>query len=165
MTSTKFARRFRAELADDRARWEFMRAADRCTMQRLDAIERWLTTAPSGERVTDGYNPMLWNMHSSAWDIAKTSTVAGHIPLDERLTLASLYGAIDNWRDYLAEERGNGVRLRALLATANHPENRRHVGEHIDIARNAVERRRRNYAYFFTRMDALGVEPMLTASF
>src|SRR5205814_3439861 len=36
---------FRAELADDRARWEDMRAADRCTLQRLGALERWGATA------------------------------------------------------------------------------------------------------------------------
>lgn len=112
-----------------------------------------------GERVPQGYRPMLWNMHSSAWDIAKTSAVAGRIPLEERLTLASLYGAIDNWRDYLAEERANAVRLRALLATADQPENRRQIAEHVDVARNSVERRQRNYSYFFTRMDALDIAP------
>jgi hypothetical protein len=148
-----------AELADDRARWEFMRAADPCTIRRLDAIDQWLATAPTGEKVPDAFSPMLWNMHSTAWDIAKTSPVAGRIPLDERLTFASLYGAIDNWRDYLTEERANAVELRALLATADQAENRRQVAEHVDVARNAVERRRRNYAYFFTRMDALRVEP------
>ena len=152
-------RALRAELADDRARWEYMRAADPCTLRRLNAIEQWLATAPGSESVTDGFSPMLWNMHSSAWDIAKASPVAAHIPLDERLTYAELYAAIDNWRDYLTEERANSVRLRALLATANQPENRRQIAEHIDIARNAVERRRRNYAYFFTRMDALRIAP------
>lgn len=152
-------RALRAELADDRARWEFMRAADPCTVRRLNSIEHWLATAPMGKRVPDGFSPMLWNMHSSAWDIAKTSTVAGRIPLDERLTVASLYGAIDNWRDYLAEERANAVRLRALLATADQAENRRQIAEHVDVARNSVERRQRNYAYFFTRMDALRIAP------
>ena len=36
---------FRAELADDRARWEDMRASDPCTLQRLAALGRWTATA------------------------------------------------------------------------------------------------------------------------
>jgi hypothetical protein len=30
----------RSELADNRARWEHVRASDPCTLQRLDALER-----------------------------------------------------------------------------------------------------------------------------
>src|SRR6266550_6974117 len=53
---------FRAELADDRARWEDMRAADRCTLQRLDALERWAATAPADARLVNAFHLMLWNM-------------------------------------------------------------------------------------------------------
>ncbi|HMI40053.1 MAG TPA: hypothetical protein VK485_02335, partial [Sphingomicrobium sp.] len=82
---------FRAELADDRARWEDMRASDPCTLQRLDAIDRWAATAPAQARLVRPFRLMLWNMHSSAWDIAKASPAAARIPLDERLTYAELY--------------------------------------------------------------------------
>src|SRR5438132_7068973 len=87
----------RAELGADRARWQHIRAADPCTLQRLDAIDRWLATAPAGAKLNRPYRLFLWNMHSSAWDLAKTSPAAAHIPLRERLTYASLYGAIENW--------------------------------------------------------------------
>jgi hypothetical protein len=30
----------RSELSDDRSRWEHIRSADACTLQRLDALER-----------------------------------------------------------------------------------------------------------------------------
>src|SRR5947209_4190165 len=149
----------RAELADSRARWEDMQAGHGCALKRLDAVEQWVRTAPSGERVVDGYSPMLWNMHSSAWDITKTSPAAELIPLDERLLYASLYSAVDNWREYLNEERDNAVQLSALLATADQPEHRREVGLRIDVARQYLKRRQRNYPYFFTRLDQLRIQP------
>ena len=149
----------RLELANDRARWEDMRAADRCTLQRLDAIDRWLVTAPSGARVDRGFRLMLWNMHSSAWDTAKTNAAASKIPLDERLAVADLYSAIDNWREMLAEERVNAVDLSALLASAHQPENRAQIALHVARARVLVSRRANNYPYLFTRFDALKIGP------
>src|SRR4029079_15592395 len=104
----------RAELADDRARWEHMRASDPCTLRRLDAIDRWLATAPPKAKLTDAYRLFLWNMHSSAWDLAKTSPATTDIPLQERLTYASLYGAIDNWRPFLDEGKKNSRAITTL---------------------------------------------------
>jgi hypothetical protein len=147
------------ELADDRARWEEMRSEDRCTLQRLDAIERWIATAPPGTRLTNAFSPQLWNMHSSAWDLAKTSSVTNRIPLDQRLTYASLFSAIDNWRDLLMVERQNGRDMQALLATADQPENRRAVPVRVAAARILLSFRQRNYPYLFKRFDALGIRP------
>jgi hypothetical protein len=150
----------RAELADDRARWEGIRVRDRCTQRRLDALERWVASASAGARL--GSNPFrlfLFNMHSSAWDLAKTSPAAAHIPLKERLTYASLYGAIDNWRQFIDEENINANALSALLATADQPENRAQARFRLAQARLMVNRRALNYAYFFRRFDELGIKP------
>jgi hypothetical protein len=149
----------RAELADDRGRWENMRASDRCTLQRLHALDRWAASAPSDARLERAYRLLLWNMHSSAWDIAKTSPATAHIPLRERLTYADLYAAIDNWRDYLGEERVNAIELSALVASADHPDSRRQIALHVAKARLFVRRRAENYPYFFTRFDALKIPP------
>ena len=80
----------KGEFADDRARWEYMSAADRCTLKRLDAFNNWMASAPSGSRVSDAYPILSLNLHSSSWDIAKTIAAPARIPLDERLTYASL---------------------------------------------------------------------------
>ena len=149
----------RAELADTRARWEFMRAADQCEWQRLNAVQRWVNIAPSTSHLSNSFNPMLWNMHSAAWDLAKTSPAIERVSLDERLIYASLYDAIENWRVYLDEERNNAVQLNALLATGDQPQHRGEAKMRIDIARQYVTRRQRNYAYFFTRLDRLGISP------
>ena len=149
----------RAELADDRARWEHMRASDPCTLQRLDAIDRWLATAPPEAKLIDAYRLFLWNMHSSAWDLAKTSPAATDIPLKERLTYASLYGAIDNWRPFLDEENKNSRAITTLAATADQPQNRAQLPALIALARILLQRRKVNYDYFFTRFDRLRIVP------
>jgi hypothetical protein len=149
----------RAELADDRARWEDMRASDPCTRQRLEALDRWAATAPAEARLIRPYRLMLWNMHSSSWDIAKASPAAAHIPLDERLTYADLYAAIDNWREYLAEERVNAINLSGLVESADQPESRRQIRFHVAKARVLQRRRAENYPYFFKRFDALKIRP------
>lgn len=102
----------KAELADDRARWEYMRSTDRCALRRLDLIDRWLATAPNGARVVGRYPLILLNLHTSSWDVAKTSAVMAQIPLGERLTYASLFAALENWRGLLHDEEAN----RQLLA-------------------------------------------------
>lgn len=102
---------------------------------------------------------MLWNMHSSAWDIAKQSPAAGSIPLDERLAYADLYAAIDNWREMLAEERINAVALSSLAASADQPENKRQITLHVAKARTFLRRRADNYPYLFKRFDQLKIRP------
>ena len=150
----------RGELADDRARWEHMRAQDNCTEQRLDLLEKWAATAPPDARLTHNpYVVMLWNMHSSAWDLAKTSPAATHIPLKERLTYADLYGAIDNWRQFFDEEYANMDALVGLLATANQPANRAQIPFRLAQARLFVRRRQLNYPFFFARFDELRIRP------
>ena len=149
----------RAELADDRGRWQNMREADRCTRQRLDALDRWAETAPPSARLHRGFVLRLWNMHSSAWDVAKTSAATAGIPLDEQLTYGELYAAIDNWREYLAEERVNALELASLLESADNPELRRRIKFSIAKARVFVRRRGDNYPYFFERFDALKIRP------
>jgi hypothetical protein len=149
----------RAELADDHGRWKNMRASDRCTLERLQALDRWAATAPAGARIERSYRLLLWNMHSSAWDIAKTSPATVHIPLDERLTYADLYGAIDNWREYLAEERANAIELSSLVASGDQADSRRQIPLHVAKARLFLRRRAENYPYFFTRFAALGIRP------
>src|SRR6476646_8855834 len=63
----------KGELADDRARWEYMSAADRCSLKRLDALDKWLANAPDSARLTNAYAIVPLNLHSSSWDVAKTS--------------------------------------------------------------------------------------------
>jgi len=149
----------RSELSDNRSRWGHIRGADPCTLQRLDALEQWNLTAPAGATLDRPYRLFLWNMHSSAWDLAKTSPATADIPLEQRLTFASLYGAIDNWRPFLDEENKNAQEMNALFVTADQPENRSQIPIRISKARGFVLRRQFNYEYFFRRFDELRIKP------
>jgi hypothetical protein len=149
----------RGELADMRARWEHVRHSDACTGQRLDALDRWIATAPPDAKLANAYRPFLWNMHTGAWDLAKTSDVMSDIPLKQRLTFASLYDAINNWRQMISEENANTQALNGLLATADQPDNRRQIAYRLSLARGFLNRRKLNYDYMFKRFDALGIAP------
>lgn len=150
---------FKGELADDRARWEYMSAADRCTLKRLDALDKWVATAPVGARLSDAYPIVPLNLHSSAWDIAKTGAATALIPLRERLTYASLYAALENWRELLRNEVANTQTIAALLERANQPENRRQIPVFLSRARNLIRFREASSAYIIERFDELGVHP------
>ena len=149
----------RAEMADNRSRWEHIRASDPCTVQRLDALEQWNATAPQGAKLNRAYRLFLWNQHSGAWDLAKTSDTTASIPLRERLMFASLYDAINNWRQMINEENANTQALSGLLATADQLENRNQIAYRLSLARGYVNRRKFNYDYMFKRWDALGIAP------
>ncbi len=149
----------RAELANSRARWEEMRAADDCATKRLDALDHWLATAPLNATLQHPYPLFLWSMHSSAWDIAKSNPVINQLPLRERLTYASLYAGIDNFRNYFDIQRTNVLQLSGLFATANQPENRRQIPLLLYKARAELRLRQENYPYFFSRFDELRIAP------
>jgi len=149
----------RGELADMRARWDHVRNSDPCTVHRLDALDRWVATAPTDAKLPNAYRPFLWNMHTGAWDLAKTSDAMSDIPLKQRLTFASLYDAINNWRQMISEENANTQALNGLLATADQPENRRQIAYRLSLARGFVSRRKLNYDYMFKRFDALRIAP------
>ena len=150
----------RSELADGRARWENMRAADRCASRRLDALERWLASAPPGARVEHAYPVFLWSMHSSAWDIAKTSPAAARIPLNERLTYASLYAAastigVNYW------ERSESIpkRSRRCSPLLTYPTTDARFPCIWPLPEIELHRRQINYPYFFERFDQLRIRP------
>ena len=149
----------RSELADNRARWEHVRNSDPCTLQRLDALEKWAATAPPGAKLSRAYRLFVWNQHTGAWDLAKSSETMSNVPLKERVTIASLYDAFNNWKQMIVEENQNAQALGGLLATADQPENRRQIAYRISLARGFVNRRIFNYDYMFKRFDELHIVP------
>lgn len=149
----------RAELADARARWENMRAADRCASKRLNELDRWLATAPPNARLQHAYPLFLYSMHSSAWDIARSNPAIDQLPLRERLIYASLYAGIENFRGYFDIQRANDLQLSSLFATADQPENRRQIPQLLYKLRTELRMRQTNYPYFFARFDELHIDP------
>lgn len=149
----------KSELADDRARWEYMSTAESCTSRRLDDLDKWLATAPSVARLTDAYPNILLNLHSSSWDVAKSTAAMAQMPLEERVTYSSLYAALENWRDLLREESKNNQTIAALLDRANQPQNRIEIPIALSRARILLRFREASTAYIINHFDELGVRP------
>ena len=147
------------ELADDRARWEYMSAAESCTLKRLDALDEWVASAPSDARLANAYPNIILNLHSSTWDIAKGSSVLAQMPLQEQLTYASLYAALENWRDLLRIESTQNQTIAALLDRADQADSRGQIPVLLSRARILLRFRLESSAYITRRFDDLGVRP------
>jgi hypothetical protein len=73
---------------------------DACKLAHLDALEAWAKDSLEG-RAGANPNPRFrspgtFSFQTSAWDVAKTSQVAGHFPLNEQLVYARLYSGVEN---------------------------------------------------------------------
>lgn len=76
----------------------------------------------------------MWNLHTSAWEVAKTGQVAAHMPLADRLTYSRVYAVLERQRELIERETvafqdmaavalgpvaadPDGLRLRSAAAT------------------------------------------------
>lgn len=149
----------RSELAIDRKRVEVNLAQDRCINARLDAILRWSASAPAGTRIANAAGPMLWNYHTSTWDITKTSPTAGHFSLKEQLMYAGAYDSIANEQRYLFDEQRSWADLLATLASADRPESRGQIEHEVASARLHLRTRDSNGRSLLSQFDKLGIKP------
>jgi hypothetical protein len=152
----------RVELSADRARTEENLAQDPCMLVRLDAIEQWAATAPEGSRIANPERPLLWNNHSSTWDIAKTSPAATHLALGDRLQYAGAYDSIANEQRYLFGEQESWQELAASLASADKPQNRDLIERQVESARLHLAAREANARSLLRRLDVLKIRPAST---
>lgn len=149
----------RSELAIDRERLEVNLAQDACIDARLDAILRWSASAPPGVRITNAAGPMLWNYHTSTWDITKTSPTAGHFSLKEQLRYAGAYDSIANEQRYLFDEQRSWADLLATLASADRPDSRGQIEHEVANARLHLRTRDSNGRSLLSQFDKLGIKP------
>lgn len=149
----------RSELAIDRKRVEVNLAQDACIDARLDAILRWSASAPSGARIANAHEPLLWNYHTSTWDITKTSPTAGHFSLKEQLMYAGAYDSIANEQRYLFDEQRSWADLLATLASANRPESLGQIEHEVASARLHLRTRDSNGRSLLSQLDKLGIKP------
>jgi hypothetical protein len=148
----------RSELAIDRTRVQVNLAQDGCINARLDAILRWSASAPPGARIAHADGPLLWNYHTSTWDITKTSPMAGHFSLKEELMYAGAYDSIANEQRYLFDEQGSWTDLVATLASADRPQSRGQIEHEVASARLHLAARESNGRSLLVRLDQLGIK-------
>ena len=147
----------RTELGGNRARIEQDRSQTKCALSRLDMLDHWTATATTGSRIFEPTAPALWNLHSSAWEVAKTSAAVAHFELAERLQYANAYDSVTNEQKYLFDEQENWRQLRASLATANEPSNRAQISREVALARLNIQNRQDNSGALLKRLDAMHI--------
>jgi hypothetical protein len=147
----------RRELVLDRAHWEAVRSQDACVSQRLDAILAWAAASRPQALVSRAKIPRLWNLHFSAWDTAKANPVSTHLPIAERTLYSEQYDALAGQQRDLNEENHNWVEISALLQQGDSPEDKRALRKAAIVEKEALIRRRFNYAIIFGRFDRLQI--------
>jgi len=156
----------RTELVENRARWEANRSQDECVAKRLDAILTWAAASPPQALTTLVGVPITYNVHASAWDSAKANPASIHMPPAEHSLYAQQYdGLAGSQRDLDIEHRG-WIEIQSLLEQGDSPEDKRALRKLVIVEKDALARRRSNYAKVFARFDALHIpaEPQTLVS-
>ena len=153
-------RGIRAELSNDKARWNSIHEQEPCELQRLAALDEWAKSAPVNARLADLPGPLIWNLHWSAWDAAKASNALEHISASERLTYSDLYDAMQNQQRYIQSSQNEWQNIASLAATADQENSRLQLRQAAARERYEIlSRRRVNYGYLNQRFDALDISP------
>jgi hypothetical protein len=150
----------RAELANDRARWDSIHQQAPCALERLAALDEWVRSAPPSARLVDLRGPRIWSLHLSAWDMAKGSNAFEYVPLSDRLRYSELYDAMLNLQVSILNSLAEWKRISALAANADQSSSRQGLREAVASARyDVLYRERVNYIFLSKRFDGLGIKP------
>lgn len=145
------------ELAIDRARWQVTHAEFPCALAWLDQMDRWSMSAPANERLPTVPGPIVWNMHLSSWEVARSSPALQDMDLKERDAIAAVYQALDAMQRTIALTQDDWRHLRALASTADQPENRRALRLADAEARYAMLQLDHNFVIIDRQFEKLGI--------
>ena len=99
----------RAELAHDLGVFHYRVDESACVARRLADLRRWEDSwkhgAPLKPAVPIG-GPSFYSYYTDAWAVAETGQVAAHIPLEERIRYAQIYGQIRALDMFAQREHG-----------------------------------------------------------
>ncbi len=151
------------ELAKNAGAVEEMSAQDACLAQRLQLLQRWA----SGGATIDSTNldapdnrPVLRTLTTSAWEVAKASDVAAHMPISERNAYAAANDGITNQQQRVVREREAWLQLARYAGKGKleHADALR-LREDIATARALAADRQANSDTLIHRARELGVQP------
>jgi hypothetical protein len=147
------------ELAEDRARWEWLGKQDNCMKQRAESVIAWTRNGASGAAHEDLSGIFIPSLHASAWELARANPAFTHMPIREQMAYSSLYDALANQQHYLYEEQQRWNEIYALPQLPDGPEQRSFLARDLSAALGYQRRRQQSYAYIFRRFDALNIRP------
>ena len=149
-----------AELANDRARWDFDLAGAKCALPEVERIDSWAragasTAIPPPSIVRSSH---LMTMHSTNWTLAVSSEALDHFPVREQLAIAGLYAGIANRQSSIGQASDALDRIQTLIPLAADPNARRELREALGVLRSEAASMIDNEAYMDRHFDALGVK-------
>jgi hypothetical protein len=151
------------QLADNRIRMEFMHRQDVCYLRRLADLDRWADNGLKGRPANLG-EPVFASYHTSAWEVAKASQAAGHIPLARRLAYGSVFDMLDTGREEVGGEREAWTAILAVLASPGAAGAADRMKAATAVARDRAGRREFNYPLFGKAFDSLGAKARLAST-
>lgn len=153
-----------AELANNRARWEWNHGDAACVLRDINTLDRWAATAPLASAppatVLVGHSTgkvSLYWMHSAVWDIATSSQALDHFPLQEQLRFATMYEGIAHRQVSLEKESDMRDGLVKLISLTDTEQGRRQLRLALGDLSAKVQARLTNNAYMVQHFDQLGV--------
>ncbi len=153
----------RSELARDAAALQGFGTQDACIDKRLALLADWSrgNVHINSEHLADmDSRPRLWSLYSSAWEVAKTGTVAAHIPVEERNKLASLYDQIANQEAHIWRERDDWTALaRFACADKLDAEEAKALRGAIAVIRTQAAQRKFNTPDLVQAIADFGIKP------
>jgi hypothetical protein len=134
-----------------------------CIDTRLDLLTAWANgkaQIQSANLASIDNRPLLRNLRFTAWDIAKTSAVAAHMPVAEQLSYAAMYELLANEKGVVDSERRAWLEFgRYAGETRLDPETARRLRGDVGMARANASARRINMPPAFANLAKLGVKP------
>ena len=152
----------RKELSVDAAALKGLEGQDACIDKRLALLADWTqgkAQIDSTHLASWENRPHLWSLGSSAWDVAKTGDVAGHLPFETRVRLASIYADIANLEPHIWRERDDWTQLARAEAKAplDHAAAQT-IRENISVIRTETFQRRFNVEDLLTEISEFGIK-------
>jgi hypothetical protein len=159
----EFRTALRAEISDDLATYTYRTNQNRCTVARLDELQRWLDSWRAGrpDKLTGPIAiPTSLVIRTTVWDSRDPETVS-RMPLNEKLDYGSLYTEFANAEVHRLDERAAWTALGDYdgATELDHQDLMRLQGL-ITRARLRLRRITTNADRFIKKAATLGIRPV-----
>lgn len=138
-----------------------LKTQDRCIDARLDALETWASNNGQPALTKIQLRPLLWSLHSSAWEVAKVGQAASHMSVEQQIQFADLYDRLANEREIILSERAAWVRIDAIANRKSLDDAHfSRLQDEIAEAREYARARRLNYQSLDATAQELAIKPL-----
>ncbi|WP_394762452.1 hypothetical protein [Phenylobacterium sp.] len=154
-----------AELARNLGVLEVLRLQDACADQRLSLLDAWAdgrARVVSRNLAAVENRTLIPSLRFTAWEVAKSGSVANHMPISDRLLYGDLYDRLGTQTANLLWEKDAWRQLSRYAGKVDlNPDEARRLKEDLGMIRSSTAARSYNLPDFEQRFQALGIKPKL----